>query len=191
MAASMHTAVRRLAVVTGSACAAMLIKLVPHHEGEVLSGYLDPIGIVTACYGHTRTAQMRSYTREECLQHLVDDLIEANRTVDRCVTYPLNAYNRAAFVSFSYNVGPGREGVKDGFCVLRNGNTPTHLRRANAGDMDGACEAMTAWKYAGGRVFAGLVRRRADEVAVCTGNMSDVFVLRGMHHVDLITFEVE
>ncbi len=41
---------------------------VANFEGEELTGYLDPVGIETACYGHTKTAVAgKEYTEEECL----------------------------------------------------------------------------------------------------------------------------
>lgn len=161
----------RLAAALGTSVAAALLYLVPQHEGTVYAGYLDPIGIVTACTGHTKTAEMRPYTKAECEELLAQDLLEANRTVDRCVSVPLEPHQRAAFISFAFNVGPGKVGVKDGFCVLKNGRTPSFLRRLNSGDYAGACAGLEAWRTAGGRVFRGLVKRRADERALCEGRL--------------------
>lgn len=161
----------KLAAVLGAGVVAVLVPLVKKHEGEVYAGYLDPIGIVTACVGHTRTAELRPYTKSECEELLAQDLLEANRIVDRCVAVPLEPHQRAAFISFAFNVGPGKAGVKDGFCVLKNGRTPTFLRRLNAGDYAGACAGLEAWRTAGGRVFRGLVKRRADERALCEGRL--------------------
>lgn len=97
---------KRLAIAVGGATAALLVAIVPKWEGTVLKGYRDPIGIVTACTGHTATAQLgKTYTRAECEQLLVDDLIAHNADVDRCVKVPLQPHQRAAFVSFAFNVG--------------------------------------------------------------------------------------
>jgi len=43
----------------------------------------------------------------------------------------------------------------------------TALRRLNAGDISGACEALTWFDRAGGRVIRGLQNRRADEYRLC------------------------
>jgi lysozyme len=61
----------------------------------------------------------------------------------------------ASFVSLTWNIGTG------GVC------RSTALRRLNGGDLAGACEAMTWWNRAGGRVVRGLVNRRADEKRLC------------------------
>lgn len=61
----------------------------------------------------------------------------------------------AAMTSLTWNIGTG------GIC------RSTALRRLNAGDVAGACEALTWWNRAGGRVIRGLVNRRADEHRLC------------------------
>ncbi|MBF9042936.1 glycoside hydrolase family protein [Rhodobacterales bacterium HKCCE4037] len=60
-----------------------------------------------------------------------------------------------AFLSLTWNIGRG--------AVCGS----TALRRLNAGDIRGACEALTWWNRAGGRVVRGLVNRRADEHRLC------------------------
>lgn len=61
----------------------------------------------------------------------------------------------AAFVSLTWNIGTG--GV----------SRSTALRRLNEGNLAAACEALTWWNRAGGRVVRGLVNRRADEKRLC------------------------
>lgn len=165
---------RLVAAVGSVTAAAFLFAIVPHYEGTIGEGHRDPIGIVTACTGHTATAELgRKYTPTECDMLLEQDLAEASRIVDRCVAVPLQPHQRAAFVSFAFNVGPGREGRKDGFCVLKDGRTPTFLRRLNRGDYAGACRGLNErgnWTKADGKTFPGLVRRRAAERALCEGN---------------------
>ena len=60
----------------------------------------------------------------------------------------------AALVSFTYNVGSGAL------------NSSTLLRRLNAGDTFGAANEFLRWNRAGGRVLAGLTRRRREERAL-------------------------
>lgn len=163
----------KLVATVGASAAALLLAFVPFYEGTIREGHLDPIGIVTACTGHTGTAELgRRYTDEECTELLEADLSEAARTVNRCVAVPLEPHQRAAFISFAFNVGPGKKGVKDGFCVLKSGRQPTFLRRLNTGDYAGACRGLNEhgnWTTAGGKQLRGLVRRRADERALCEG----------------------
>jgi lysozyme len=60
-----------------------------------------------------------------------------------------------AIVSFTFNVGEG------------NLRRSTLLRKLNAGDIVGACNELPRWNKAGGRVLPGLVKRRAEERALC------------------------
>lgn len=61
----------------------------------------------------------------------------------------------AAMTSLTWNIGTG------GMC------RSTAMRRLNAGDVAGACEALTWWNRAGNRVVRGLQNRRADEYQLC------------------------
>jgi lysozyme len=149
---------KRLIGAVGAACAGLLLIVVPKHEGTVLHGYKDPIGIVTACTGHTATAKLgKQYTPQQCEDLLVSDLIAHNADVDRCVHVPLQPYQRAAFVSFAFNVGGSR------FC------SSTLVRKLNAGDYAGACAELSRWVMAGTLKLPGLVKRRAEERAMCEG----------------------
>jgi lysozyme len=184
-AAGLHAAagvpgMATLVASIGAAAAALVLVIVPKHEGNVLRGYVDPVGIVTACMGHTRTAVLgRRYTPAECQALLVQDLVMHAKDL-ACITHPLQPWERAALLSFAFNVGPGKAGVKDGLCTLRSGRPSTIRRLANAGDMAGACASISGWVYAtrmGQRLDCrvrsnwcwGLVLRRADERALCEG----------------------
>lgn len=148
----------RLITLVGAACAASLLSCVPKFEGMVLRGYKDPIGIVTVCTGHTKTAVLgRAYTPAECDKLLMEDLIDHATGVKTCVTYPLTPNQLAASVSFAFNVGVPK------FCAS------TMARKLNAGDIAGACAELSKWTHAGGRELPGLVKRRATERAMCEG----------------------
>lgn len=62
-----------------------------------------------------------------------------------------------ALVSLAYNIG------------TRALATSTLLRMHNAGDKAGAAEQFGRWNRAGGRVLAGLVKRRGAEAALYRG----------------------
>lgn len=125
------------------------------HEGWIKVGYKDPIGIVTACAGHTATAQLgRVYTDAECHALLRQDVREAEQAVRRLVTVRLTQAQFDALVSFTFNVGQGN--------LARS----TLLRKLNAGDCVGAANEFPRWNRAGGRVFRGLTIRRQDERAM-------------------------
>jgi lysozyme len=138
----------------GAACAAVLLAFVPKFEGMVLRGYKDPIGIVTACAGHTKTAVLgKPYTREQCQALLIEDLAEHAEGVNGC-TPDLTDGQRAAAISFAYNVGVAK------YCGS------TFARKLNAKDPK-ACDELSRWTLAGGRELRGLVTRRAAEREIC------------------------
>lgn len=150
----------RLIALVGAAAAATLGSFVPEFEGMVLRGYKDPVGIVTACAGHTATAQLgRPYTKEECDSLLEHDLAVHAQGVMKCVKPDLTPGQKAAFVSFAYNVGVRK------FCES------TMARKINIGDIAGACKELSRWTTAGGRQLMGLVRRRAAERALCESDI--------------------
>lgn len=152
---------KTLKATVGAGVAAVLLAYVPDFEGVILRGYKDPIGIVTACAGHTKTAMLgRPYTPAECLVLLERDLVEHAEPVLACTPSlkdkpgPL-----AGAVSLAFNIGTGA------YC------RSTAARRFNAGDIAGGCKAFEMWTKAGGRVLPGLVKRRAIERAMCEGRI--------------------
>lgn len=148
----------KLIAKIGAAAVALAVPVVMVYEGLVTRSYRDPIGVLTACWGHTgpdvRPGQR--YTREQCERLLYQDLLKHADALD-CIHVPMTDGQKAAFLSFAFNVGASR------FCAS------TLVRKANAGDMAGACAELSRWTYAGGKQLPGLVRRRATERAVCEG----------------------
>lgn len=143
------------------------LSIVPVYEGLRLKRYKDVIGIWTDCYGHTGKDVSAVNTPAQCEDKLYADLLAANAVVESCVEVPLTPNQRSAFVSFAFNVGPGKAGVKDGFCVLKNGNRPRFLRKLNSGDYTGGCDGLLDWVNAAGKPVRGLVLRRQSESALC------------------------
>jgi lysozyme len=143
------------------------LAIIPVYEGTRLHSYKDPVGISTDCIGHTGKDVRAVNTLEQCYQKLYGDLATANAVVDSCVTVTLSSSERSAYASFAFNVGPGKRGVKDGFCRLKNGNEPMFLRSLNSGKRIQACAALMQWTKAGGVELPGLVKRRSAEVALC------------------------
>lgn len=140
------------------ALAAAAVVLVGAWEGVRTVAYRDIVGIPTVCFGETRGVKMGDrYTMEECRAMLGDALIEFENGMRTCLKNPDSIPEKSyvAFLSLSYNIGVRA------FCGS------TVARRANAGDIQGACEAIPAWNRAGGRVAKGLVNRRADELRIC------------------------
>lgn len=147
---------KRLAAASLAATVAISSAVVMYFEGDEPAAYLDPIGIPTVCFGHTKTAQIgQKKTAAECQMLLEKDLEEAIRGVDRLVKVEITAERRAALASFAYNVGTG---------ALQSS---TLLRKLNQGDTAGACKELDRWVYAGGKRLNGLATRRAEERKLC------------------------
>lgn len=147
-----------LAAIVGTAAAAGLLAIVPKFEGTKLTTYRDPIGVLTYCTGATEDAQWgKTYSPAECREQLDRDLARHAEGVMGCIKAPLTAGQKIAFVDLAYNVGVG--------AVCNS----TLARKANAGDLDGACAELSKWTRAGGQVLPGLVRRRQAERDLCEG----------------------
>jgi lysozyme len=147
----------RLMAAIGAAAAAVVVPMVVQHEGVVPRGYRDPIGIVTYCVGGTGPEAVlgKTYSMAECQKQLEKDLIEHDEDMMSCVRVPLNPYQRAAFLSFTFNVGAAR------FCGS------TLVSKLNKFDYEGACKELLRWTLAGGKELPGLVKRRQDEMTLC------------------------
>ncbi len=125
-------------------------------EGFSAKTYPDVGGVPTYCYGETKNAEWgKTYTRAQCDEQLSARLVEFNRAVDSCVRAELPDTRRAAFVSLAYNIGTGA------FC------RSTVVKRINAGDVSGACDAMLMWNRVRGVVWNGLTKRREAERQLC------------------------
>jgi len=130
-------------------------------EGLRQVAYYDPVRIPTYCFGETQRPDGTpvrmgdSATAEECKEMLGERIEEFGRGVDKCVKVPLPPARKAAFVSFSYNVGMAA------FCKS------TLVKRLNVGDTVGACDELLRWTSAKGIKLPGLVKRRETERAMC------------------------
>ncbi|WP_428506769.1 lysozyme [Roseateles sp.] len=130
--------------------------------------YLDPVNIWTIGWGHAIRYQGRflrgeadratatalyqgGLTEPQAETLLAADLSDSGRDVTAAVVVPLNDNEFAALVSFTFNLGAA------------NLRSSTLLRLLNRGDRQGAADQFGRWILAGGKPFAGLVRRRNAE----------------------------
>lgn len=147
---------QKLRAKIGAAAVALLVPMVVYFEGTVFKTYPDPIGILTSCNGHTGSELKlgQTFTPAQCETVLYKDLLSHADDID-CVKAPITDGQKAAYISFSYNVG------KVKFCKS------TMVKKANAGDKVGSCNEFPRWTLAGGRELQGLVKRREAEKKVC------------------------
>ena len=96
----------------------------------------------------------REITEDEGDILLRRGLRSARRAVARLITVPLNANERSALISFTYNIGGG------------NLQSSTLRAKLNRGDVTGAADEFWKWRRAAGVILRGLVRRREAERAL-------------------------
>ena len=151
----------KLITKIGATAVALVIPVVTYYEGKVNRTYVDPVGVLTSCSGHTgpELKPGQTFTDEQCLAQLEADLTKHAIALD-CVRVPLTDGQKAAFLSFAFNVGNGA------FCKS------TLVRKANTGDLMGACAELSRWVMAGGKELPGLVRRREAERQLCEKGLS-------------------
>ena len=128
------------------------LELIKSFEGLRLRAYLCPAKVWTIGYGHTgdvRGGQVITQSQADDL--LKQDLRRFEIAVRKLVKVPLTQNQFDALVSFAYNVGEA--------ALSRS----TLLRKLNAGDLAGTKLEFAKWNKGGGKVLAGLTRRRADE----------------------------
>ena len=111
------------------------------------------------CVWGDKTTPVRSLVR---LLNEVDSVYAQG--VRNCVKVPLHQHEFSAYVSLAYNIGVGA------FCSKAKEGKPPHLiDLINAERYEEAFERIEWFNKAGGRVLKGLVKRRAEERAICEG----------------------
>lgn len=143
------------------------VSLIEHFEGCRLTAYWDATGKVwTIGWGHTGLDVYKGLVITQAVADamLAQDLIERENAVTKFfASVPLTRGQFDALVSFLYNVGPGKRGIKSGLFVLTNGQPSTLARKVLARDYAGAAEEFLKWIYSGGVPLRGLERRRKAE----------------------------
>ena len=132
------------------------LDLIRESEGCRLTAYPDPASggdPWTIGYGHTGAdvTPGKVITQDEAERLLEEDVDTFERGVMRLVKVGLTQGQFDALVCFSFNLGLG---------ALQQS---TLLRLLNTGDYDGAAAQFLRWDKAGGRVMAGLTKRREAE----------------------------
>lgn len=152
---------RGLGAIAGSGVAlSAAVAFVGGWEGLRTSAYQDVVGVWTVCYGETKgvTPEDR-YSRAECDAMLAREILAYEAALDRCLRAEVPLGMKIALVSWTYNVG------------ARAACASTLVRKANAGDLVGACHELSRWNRAGGRVWRGLTNRRISERQMCLAGL--------------------
>lgn len=128
------------------------LDLIKSFEGCKLEAYLCPAGVWTIGYGHTHgVVKGQKITQDQADQLLIDDLDIFVKGVDQATNVPLSQNEFDALVSFAFNVGIGAF------------KSSTMCRLINEGKLKEAADQFDRWNKAGGKVLAGLTRRRKAE----------------------------
>ncbi len=126
-------------------------------EGFYPKAYLCPAAVPTIGYGHTKSVTKadvkngKTISKKEAERLLKQDLNWAEKAVNKAVKVKLTQSQFDALVSFTFNVGAGAF------------NRSTLLKKLNSGDYEAVPAELARWNKGGGRILAGLVKRRAIE----------------------------
>ena len=130
------------------------LALIRHFEGFQPRVYRCPGGYDTIGYGHVVRAEEAfpgEISLSEAENLLKQDVVEAERAVDRLVPVPLSPGQFDALVSFTFNLGAG---------ALQRSSL---RRKACRGEHEAAAREFPRWIYAGGHPLRGLLTRRLAE----------------------------
>lgn len=145
-------------------------------EGLYLHDYDDGTGVITIGYGHTNLAGVppkvfkgQTITAGQADAILGADLAAVEKNVAKCIKVPMTQAQFDALVSFDFNTGDlAKSSIDDKF---------------NAGNPTGAMDSLLQYDHAGGRVMAGLTRRRQAERLMFMGQLDQAMKLAGAHAV--------
>ena len=144
-------------LAAGASAAVVATSMGAYYEGMRTHAYQDAGGVWTICYGHTGGVKPGDVaTPAQCRSWHVRDEAAHRAAVERCIHRPMTTGQRSSFTDAAYNAGDWA------FC-----HSPI-ARLFNEGRAVEACDYMAHWYIkADGKVLAGLVKRRADERALC------------------------
>ena len=128
------------------------LELIKSFEGYRDTAYLCPANVWTIGWGTTKGVRQGQTTNpEEAENFLKRDLKIFEAQVSDLTKVELTSNQFSALVSFAYNCGAG---------ALKSS---TLLKKLNQEDYLGAAEEFLKWNKAGGKMLAGLTRRRVAE----------------------------
>jgi len=145
--------------VAGLALSASALLGIALHEGFRDKAYDDGVGVQTIGFGSTQGVKAGDkISVERGLILLSRDVAEHERGLRACLgETKLHQHEWDALTSWAFNVGVG--------AACRS----TLVKKAKEGSYEDMCAELLKWDRAGGRVLAGLTKRRQDEYRRCKG----------------------
>lgn len=151
----------RAAIV--SLATAGAVALIAQFEGFRSQAYIPikddkiTIGYGQTFYANGRSVKLGDVISEKQARGELQNIVERQflTKMAECVKVPLTQNEFDAYLSLLYNIGSGA------FC------RSTLVKKLNVKDYAGACSEILRWRYANGRVVAGLERRRFAEYKLC------------------------
>jgi lysozyme len=134
---------------------AALYILIRRFEGLRLRAYYCPAGVLTCGYGSTgRDIKPGTvWTKEYAEARMQQDALKFSRGA-KVLCPAASGTQLCALADFAYNLGLG------------NLKSSTLRRKINAGDIEGAKKQIMRWNKGGGKVLAGLTKRRTLEASL-------------------------
>ena len=128
------------------------VDMIKFFEGFGSKAYLCPADVWTIGYGRTKNVKEGDVVNElQAERDLLEELEVFGEQVLNTVKVSLKQNQFDALTSWTYNLGVG------------NLQSSTLLKVLNSGDYTSAGKEMLRWNKAGGKVLAGLTRRRESE----------------------------
>lgn len=149
---------KRILVASLALSAAGLVGLVGY-EGYTDTAVIPiPGDVPTLGFGSTEGVKLGDKTTPpKALARTLRDTQKHQEAIRRCVKVPLSQGEYDSATLLSYNIGP------TAFC------RSTVVKRFNALDYEGACDAFLMWDKASGKRVPGLTNRRQAERRLCLG----------------------
>lgn len=148
---------KKLLAAVGGGAIAIAATLIPTLEGVEYKAYQDIGGVWTVCNGITGPDVIvgKVYTEKDCKDLLKKHVAPYAKSVERAVKVPASEYQKAALISFSFNVG------------VNAFERSSLLLYLNSGESLKACDALRQWVYVDKKKIPGLMNRREIEREIC------------------------
>lgn len=131
-------------------------EIIKKFEGLRLTAYKDSVGVSTVGFGHTKLTpppctDCMVITEQQANGMLENDLEHTLSMIQGHIKADLTDNQLSAVLSFAFNLGAN--------AFIKS----TLLKELNNGNIDKASNEFLKWNKAGGKILAGLTKRRVAE----------------------------